>query len=312
MLFKEHVPLAPKTWFNIGGPARYFCTPTTLQEFKKACAFAHEKKLPLFVLGEGANVLVNDAGFNGLVIHPQSSAPTITENKVCVAAGTSMNTLIEYTLDHGLTGLEVFSGIPGTVGGSVYINLHYFEHFLSDFFESGTVINTTTGEIATHGKEWFAFGYNQSALMDQNYILIEATLSLNRSSLEEVAYARGRRFEIIRHRMSRYPKEFTCGSFFRNFTPDEVTIERDGRKMIYIAFYLDQIGVKGTEHVGNAWVSGLHANMLVNRGNATAQDIVTLARKLQEKVYKHFGILPQPECIFVGFTQYPLLEKRDL
>lgn len=307
MLIQEQVPLANKTWFKIGGPARYYCEPSTQEEFEKALAFANMHELSIFVLGEGANILVHDQGFDGLVIHPLSATPIIQDNLVTASAGTTMNDLIEYTLDHGLTGLEVFSNIPGSIGGSTYINLHYFEYFLSDFLVSGTVIDKTTGQTMVVDKAWFNFGYDTSALVASNYYLIDATFALKQSTPEEVAYARGRRFEITRHRMSRYPKGHTCGSFFRNFHQDEVTIERDGRKMIYVAFYLDQIGVKGTEHVNNAWVSGMHANMLVNMGGATADDIVTLARRLQEKVKERFGIIPQPECILVGFKDYPLL-----
>lgn len=307
MIIREYVPLADKTWFKIGGPARYFCEPVTPHNFQEALIFAKTHKLEIFVLGQGANILVHDDGFDGLVIHPATTTPTIKGNLVTASAGTTMNDLIEFTLDHGLTGLEVFSNIPGSIGGSAYINLHYFEYFLSDFLVSATVIDKLTGKSKSVDKAWFNFGYDTSTLVDGNYYLLDATFALKQSTPEEVAYARGRRFEITRHRMSRYPKGFTCGSFFRNFTPDEVTIERDGRKMIYVAFYLDQIGVKGTEHVNNAWVSGMHANMLVNMGGASAQDIVTLARTLQEKVQERFGIIPQPECIFVGFKQYPLL-----
>lgn len=307
MIIREYVPLAELTWFKIGGPARYFCEPTSAQDFQEALTFARVHHLEIFVLGEGANVLVSDEGFPGLVIHPRATKPTIHGDLVTASAGTTMNDLIECTLEHHLTGLEVFSNIPGSVGGSTYINLHYFEHFLSDFFVSGVVIDKTTGASIAVDKPWFNFGYDSSTLVNGHYYLLEATFKLKESTPEEVAFARGRRYEITRHRMSRYPKGFTCGSFFRNFHQDEVTIERDGRKMIYVAFYLDQIGVKGTEHVNNAWVSGMHANMLVNMGGATAQDIITLARRLQEKVKEQFGLIPQPECIFVGFKEYPLL-----
>lgn len=307
MIIREYVPLAEKTWFKIGGPARYFCEPTNQQQFQDALTFARTHALEVFVLGQGANILVSDDGFDGLVIHPKATTPTLDGTLVTASAGITMNDLIEFALDHHLTGLEVFSNIPGSIGGSVYINLHYFEYFLSDFVICATVIDKLTGKSMTVDKTWFNFGYDTSTLVDGNYYLLDATFSLQQATPEEVAYARGRRFEITRHRMSRYPKGFTCGSFFRNFHPEEVTIERDGRKMIYVAFYLDQIGVKGTEHVNNAWVSGMHANMLVNMGGATAQDIVTLARTLQEKVKERFGIIPHPECIFVGFKQYPLL-----
>ena len=310
MIIQEHVPLADKNWFETGGSVRYFCTPSNAVEFKEALMFAQSHNLPVFVLGSGANIVISDDGFDGLIIHPQRSELYVhqdTTTFVTASAGVTMDELIEYTLGHNLTGLEVFSNIPGTVGGSVFINLHYFEYFLSHFLVSAQVINRTTHEIETVDLRWFNFGYDQSTLMNREHYLVNATFKLTAATDVEVAYARGRRFEIIRHRTSRYPRAKTCGSFFRNFHDDEVTLLWEGKKMRFVAFYLDKIGVKGTEHVGGAWVSSQHANMLVNKDNATSHDIVTLARKLQEKVRDQFGIIPQPECIFLGFKDYPLL-----
>ncbi len=310
MKIKENVPLFDKNWFQTGGPARYYCEPSSNQDFKAALEFVHKNNIPLFILGSGANIVISDEGFEGLVIHLKKTELFIHDDNssfVTASAGVTIDELIEYTLSNNLTGLEVFSNIPGTVGGSVYINLHYFEYFLSHFLVSADVINTKTGEIINVDADWFNFGYDQSTLMNKEYYLINATFKLHFATDLEVAYARGRRFEIIRHRTARYPKEKTCGSFFRNFHDDEVSLLWEGKKMKFVAFYLDKIGVKGTEHVGGAWVSSQHANMLVNKDNATSSDIVLLARKLQEKVYNQFGIIPQPECIFLGFKKYPLL-----
>lgn len=312
MIIQENIPLADKNWFKTGGAARYFCQPKTEYDFQQALDFAQSHNLPLFVLGEGANIVVHDRGFDGLVINMLSDMPTYhsltTETTaVTVSAGTTMHSLIEKTLDHNLIGLEVFSNIPGTIGGSVYINLHYFEAFLSDFLIQAKVIHKKTQEIVTVSKEWFDFGYDQSKLMHHEYFLLSATFKLKNGSSEEVAFARGRQFEITRHRQSRYPKDHTCGSFFRNFKDEEVHLLWEGKKMRFVAYYLDKIGVKGCLNVGNVWVSSQHANMLINKGNGTTADIIALARILQQKVFESFGIIPQPECIFVGFKEYPLL-----
>ena len=120
-------------------------------------------------------------------------------------------------------------------------------------------------------------------------------------------YAKGRSEEMIRHRAKRYPTAYTCGSFFRNFHEHEVTLMSQGKKLIYVAYYLDKIGVKGQLLVGDAVVSYQHANMIVNRGKATTADIIALAQKMQTMVLDQFGILPQPECRLIGFKQYPLL-----
>jgi len=119
----------------------------------------------------------------------------------------------------------------------------------------------------------------------------------------QIAHAQGRRQEIIRHRTRRFPTSGTCGSFFRNFLPEEVV--HTDKKLIYVAYYLDKIGVKGELSVGNAIVSYQHANMLINQDNATSSDIIQLAQIMQTKVYKEFGIKPQPECQLIGFKANP-------
>lgn len=315
-LIQTHIPLHDKNWFRTGGPAQFFCQPQTAQEFQQALQFAQHHNLPVFVLGQGANILISDNGFNGLVIQPHihtiEQIPLDTQQALITAgAGVTMHDLIVYCLAHNLIGLEEFSGIPGTVGGSVYINLHYFEFLLEQFLISADVIEKNTGTILTVDPAWFCFGYNQSTLQQEDHYLISATFKLNRASTLDTAYAQGRRVEIIRHRNKRYPTVGTCGSFFRNFYEDEVTLESGSKKMIYVAYYLDKIGVKGQLRVGDAIVSHQHANMIVNCGNATSTDIITLARTLQELVKNQFGVVPQPECRLIGFEQCPLLLVED-
>ncbi len=310
---QRDVPLKDKNWFATGGNARFFCEPTTATEFQEALIFAHAQGLPLFVLGQGANILISDEGFDGLVIRPmlkdilRQAQDEQGEILVQTGAGVTMHDLIEYCLDHQIIGLEEFSGIPGTVGGSVYINLHYFEFLLEQFLVSGQVIHKNTGAITTITPDWFAFGYDHSRLHDHDYFLVNATFKLTHTTPLGAMYARGRRAEIIRHRMRRYPTTHTCGSFFRNFHDHEVTLMSNGKKMIFAAYYLDKIGVKGHLQVGDAIVSYQHANMLVNKGHATSADIIMLARTMQEMVYTQFGVTPQPECQLIGFKEWPLL-----
>ncbi len=159
-------------------------------------------------------------------------------------------------------------------------------------------------------QSWFKFGYNYSTLHEKEYYLIDATFSLRYTTdAAQIAYAQGRRTEIIRHRAARYPTAGTCGSFFRNFFPHEVTLESQGKKLIYVAYYLDKIGVKGALACGGAIVSYQHANMLVNAGNASSADLINLAYMMQQKVYDSYAIIPQPECRLLGFDQYPLMKN---
>lgn len=311
-MIQTNIPLHDKNWFKTGGPAKYYCKPNSETEFQEALAFARTNNLDIFALGQGANILISDDGFDGLVIRPElrsislNTQHSASEVFITAQSGLSMHDLILFCLDHNIIGLEEFSGIPGTVGGSVYINLHYFEFLLAQFLVEARVIHKKTGAVETVNNDWFAFGYDFSTLHHHEYYLIDATFKLKTASDLEIAYARGRRTEIIRHRESRYPKQGTCGSFFRNFHADEVTLMSNGKKMIYVAYYLDKIGVKGQLRIGDAQVSYQHANMLVNLGNATTQDLIDVARKMQELVFDHFGVLPKPECELIGFKEYPL------
>lgn len=312
---ERFVPLADKNWFKTGGVARYFSAPSSRQQFQQALSFAQEYHQPIFILGRGANILINDAGFAGLIIRPQLTEieeVSRDDQHVYVRAGSGvvLENLIQYCLDHNILGLEEFSGIPSTVGGAVYINLHYYQFLLEHFLVEAEVICAKTGVFQTVSKEWFNFGYNKSRLQqNHDYLLVSAVFALKPCTDLDAAYARGRSAEIIRHRNSRYPSSGTCGSFFRNFYEHEVTLESNGKKMIYIAYYLDKLGVKGSLSVGGATVSYQHANMIVNSGTATSQDIIDLARAMQQKVYDNFGIVPRPECLLVGFDSNPLLQK---
>lgn len=312
-LIQTNIPLADKNWFYTGGSAKYYAEPHTSSEFQQALCFAKEHNLDLFLLGNGANILISDDGFDGLVIHPQLNEIKIiqTEQKgevlIRAGAGVTIPELITFCLNNNIIGLEEFSGIPGTVGGAVFINLHYFEFLLGNFVTEAEVIDKQTCDLQTVQKEWFKFGYNTSTLHEKKHYLVSATFKLKKVNDIQAAYAKGRNAEIIRHRAKRYPQKNTCGSFFRNFHDDEVTLENNGKKIIFVAYYLDKIGVKGNLQVGSARVSYQHANMIVNLGNATSNDIIELARTMQQLVKDTFGITPQPECRLIGFKEYPLL-----
>jgi UDP-N-acetylmuramate dehydrogenase len=312
LIIAPNVPLATKNWFGTGGSARFYCEPTTAKQFQEAIAYAHHHQLALFILGQGANILISDDGFDGLVIHPKLASIKILSSDGITAivkadAGITMPHLIDYCLENNVLGLEEFSGIPGTVGGSIYINLHYFEFLLAHFLLQAEVIHKKTGDLYTVDAQWFEFGYNDSALHKKDYFLVNATFKLTCGTAEQTAFAKGRKTEIIRHRAHRYPQARTCGSFFRNFFPQEVTLEVENKKIIFVAYYLDKIGIKGALSSGDAIVSPQHANMIINLGNATSTDIIMLAREMQRLVQEKFGILPQAECQLIGFKKYPLL-----
>lgn len=318
-LIQENIPLHDKNWFHTGGAARLFAAPVDQQEFKQALTYADDNNLNLFILGNGANLVVSDDGFDGLVIRPalkHITAEQYDEKRVLVHAGSgvSMPALIAWCLDNNIIGPEEFSGIPGTMGGALYNNMHYFQFELSDFVIGGRVIKKNTGEIENVDAAWFNLGYDQSKLQEKNHYLLRATFKLNKANDLQIAHARGRSEEIVRHRTARYPSTYTCGSFFKNFSPDQVTktISGTNKKMIYIAYYLDRLGVKGELCIGGAAVSHKHANMIINMGKGTSTDIIAVAHTMQKMVYDTFNIIPQPECELVGFKNYPLMKKLSV
>jgi UDP-N-acetylmuramate dehydrogenase len=309
LLIEQNISLHDKNWFGTGGPAKFYAEPQDALQFAQALQFAREHQLDIFVLGQGANILISDEGFDGLVIRPKKTEILVQQQGddigyVKAGAGVVFADLISFCLEKNLLGLEEFSGIPGTVGGSVYINLHYYEFLLEQFLVHAQIIDRVTGEILTVDNKWFKFGYDASTLQEKNYFLVSATFQVKRATDLQVARARGRHEEIIRHRERRYPSKNTCGSFFRNFLPEEV--QNTAKKLIYVAYYLDKLGVKGELSVGDAIVSHQHANMLVNRGKATSSDIINLAAQMQKMVFVEFGITPQPECQLIGFKNNPL------
>jgi UDP-N-acetylmuramate dehydrogenase len=305
MNIQENISLKDKNWFHTGGNANYYCEPATADDFKQALEFANSNGMPVFVLGEGANILIADEGFNGLVIHPVSNKVEFSDGLVSAEAGVKFQDLINFCLDKQIVGLEDFSGIPGTVGGSVYINIHYFDKLLSDFLVSAKVIDLY-GELKDVDKDWFNFGYDQSKLISDKFYLLEAKFTVKAVNETDTAFAKGRRDEIIRHRQMKYPYKNTCGSFFRNFHENEINFEVNGKKIVNIAYYLDKLGVKGDLRVGNAVVSHKHANMIEALEGATSSDIISLARKMQELVRTNFNITPQAECQLIGFHESPL------
>lgn len=308
MIIEENISLNDKNWFCTGGKARYFCQPKTEQEFAAALNFAQDKGIDVFVLGLGANILISDEGFDGLVVRPAIDQIQIQPGGlVCAGAGVKIQDLIDTCLDNNLLGLEEFSGIPGTVGGSVFINIHYMTYFLADFLVSARVIDKVSGQVLDVDKAWFNFGYDHSKLLDGAYFLVSATFKLKQGSELEAAYCKGRRDETVRHRNRRYPMSNTCGSFFRNFHENEVPFLINGKKLLFIAYYLDKLGIKGELSVGNAIVSHQHVNMIVTKPGATSADVINLAKKMQIMVKEKFGILPQAECQFVGFKHQPLI-----
>lgn len=314
MQIQEYIALKDKNWFKTGGNARFYCEPETVEELQNAQKFALGKKCKIFMLGEGSNILISDKGFDGLVIKLNLKEIKIVDEIhtkkefreviVSAQAGAKLQDLVDFCINKELMGLEDFSGIPGTIGGAIYMNVHFFDKLISQFVVKANVL-VDKGTVVTVDNEWMEFGYDISKLHIMEYYLVDAYFKLSRGNLLDKMYLLGKRDEIIRQRSMRYPNKNTCGSFFRNFLPNEVNFEINSKKIVNVAYYLDKIGVKGDLRVGNAVVSSKHANMIETSEGATSDDVINLAVKMQQLVKEKFGLVPQPECQLIGFNTNP-------
>lgn len=307
---QENVVLANHTTFRIGGPARYFFEAKTREDLQKALKWARENNLPYFILGGGSNLLVNDKGFNGLVIKYQVSSIKYQGNKIRTEAGAPLAKLVMDSVNNNLTGLEWAAGIPGTIAGAVCGNAGAYGHSISENVTGIKAINSK-GEDISFNKDDCGFYYRGSIFKDNKEIIIlEVELALENDKNGE---ARETAKEILADRRSKMPAFPSAGSFFKNYVLRKENPEKDplierfpelksqvrGGKLA-AGFLIEQCGLKG-KTIGGARISEQHGNFIVNTGKATASDVLALAKICKEKVKEKFGIKLEEETRFLGF-----------
>lgn len=272
LLFEENTLLKNFSTFKVGGPARYFTTVTTSEELKNAFAFAKEHSLPPFILGKGSNCLFDEKGINGLVILNKIDHFSLEGEKVDVGSGYMFSLLGIKTAMKGLSGLEFASGIPGTVGGAVYMNAGANGRETCDFLTQVTFMDLD-GQIQTYPKNALAFSYRSSSFHLLNGAILSAQFSLQTDPK-----ARERQISIAKYRIETQPyKQPSAGCVFQNPVGEAA------------GSIIERCGLKG-KRVGDAEVSSLHGNFIVNHGSATAQDILTLAKEVRQNVKTLSGI----------------------
>ncbi|MEO5905030.1 MAG: UDP-N-acetylmuramate dehydrogenase [Gemmatimonadaceae bacterium] len=288
-------PIGPYTTFRIGGPADLFYSTSSAEDLASAVLAARETSVPYFVLGLGANILVGDKGFRGLVIRNHASHFTFLENGLLkVESGAVMADLIPEAVERGWSGLEHYVGIPSTVGGAVWQNLHFLEPepdrkrtmFIADVFSSCDILSEED-ERKTVGPDYMQFGYDTSILHSRRDIALAVTFQLNRG---DTAAMHKVMQENLSWRGARHPwLQFhpSAGSIFKK-------IEGMGAGRL-----VDQCGLKGFRH-GNAQISHIHANIMVNLGGATARDVRELIAIAQKAVEDKFGVKLETEIGFIG------------
>jgi UDP-N-acetylmuramate dehydrogenase len=278
--------LAPHTTWKIGGPADLMIVPAGKRELARAVATLHRHGVPWTPLGRGSNMLVSDRGIRGVVIKLGNAFDYVRFDgeQVIAGGGYSFIKLSVMTGKEGLTGLEFAGGIPGTVGGAVFMNAGAHGSDVSRILKSAEVV-LDNGELAVWSKEDFRFAYRHSALQGKRAIVTEAAFVLVSGDRREIAAA----MAAYKDRRKRtQPLHMACaGSVFRN---------PEGH---FAAKLIEEAGLKGLR-VGGAEVSTQHANFIVNTGNATAEDVLTLIKRIQQTVEQETGVRLVPEVLEVG------------
>jgi UDP-N-acetylmuramate dehydrogenase len=281
-----NVPMSQHTTLRVGGLADALVYVKTLSELRSLVQFCRERDIPLFILGEGSNLIVRDGGIRGVVLRLGGELEQVNLNttKVTVGGGVYLPHLIVQAARKGLSGLERCTGVPGTVGGALISNAGTADEFIGDLVQSVTVL-TEEGEVRELSRDELRFGYRWSNLREKGLIIVGAALNLQP---DEPSVIMERIHHRWRYRRQTQPVNQPCaGCIFKN-PPGE----RAGR-------LLEAAGLKGVR-IGDAQVSPLHANFIVNLGKATANDVLTLAEHMRQTVHERFRILLEYEVQIVG------------
>jgi UDP-N-acetylmuramate dehydrogenase len=294
MHIQQHIELRSKNTYKIGGTSSLYCDPISEEELKEAFQTASDQDNPVFVLGKGSNVLISDHGWSGLTINTSVHMNTCTWNgtQVRVQCGVSLNTLVNQAVAKGFAGMEELAGIPGTTGGAVIMNAGAFNSCIADTFEYATVYDNVSGKIEHIDRNNSAFSYRSSIFKERKAFVIEAVFNFNKKDSSEKLQQIQR--DILQRRALKQPLEYpNCGSVFKR---------PDGH---FAGTLIEKCGLKGL-HSGDMQISEKHANFIVNRGNGRAEDVRILIRTAQKRVYEDYGILLEPEVLFIGEFDEPL------
>ena len=278
-------PLRHFTSMKVGGPADTLLFPKNRDELKKVVRYARRKKIPLLILGKGTNLVVKDKGVRGWIVNLTQGMKKIEmEGEVVEAeAGSSLQRLVQFSVQKGLTGLEPFSGIPGTVGGGVAMNAGAWGAELKDVLLSVTFMKED-GEITERPRSRLRFSYRGLAI-PSSWIILKGKFGLKKGRKKEI---RERVKSYLEMRKRKQPLDYpSAGSVFKN--PKEGPAGK----------WIEESGLKGFR-IGQAMVSERHANFIINLGKARAEEVIRLMEFVEKKVYEGKGISLEREVKVVG------------
>ncbi|MBI5411890.1 UDP-N-acetylmuramate dehydrogenase [Candidatus Peregrinibacteria bacterium] len=289
LAIKQNVVLGNYTTYGIGGSALFFSEARSGEEMYYLREFAKKKGILFFMLGLGSNVLFADEGFQGLVVYNQMLKMHFQGPIVTVESGVPLTQLIHAAAKLNLSGFEELAGIPGSIGGAIYGNAGVPGCELQDRLMHSMILEEQNSFPTIVQPQYFQFAYRSSVLKGRKDIVLAATFKLEP---QPQVQAQRRINEVIKSRVLKQPSGKSCGSFFKN--PGEFPSA---------GWLIEQVGCKGMRE-GGAIVSQKHANWILNTDNATTKDIVTLAKKIQEKVFKKFRVVLEPEVQIVPFNPF--------
>lgn len=279
-------PMKKHTTFKIGGCADIFCEPKNADELKKLIDFFKSNSIPHTVIGNGSNLLVSDKGVRGAVIKIGSRMAEININgdTITASAGALLSRLARIATEEGLSGMECISGIPGSVGGALYMNAGAYGAEIADITESVTYI-TPDGRLVCAKRSDLRLEYRNTTFMENNGIIVSCVLRLKHGSKEQIAADMA---EITKKRVDKQPLELpSAGSFFKR---------PEGH---FAGKLIEDCGLKGYS-VGGAKISEKHAGFVVNFNNASAADVIGVMNGVRDKVYSETGVTLEPEVRFLG------------
>lgn len=278
-------PMSRHTTFRVGGPAALMALPKTEKEAAAVLQAAAELELRPFFLGNGSNLLVADEGYDGLIVKYVRGAGEVREadGRLTAGAGLRLSQLAAAALEKGLTGLEFAHGIPGSVGGAVYMNAGAYGGEISQVLVSAEVL-ALDGTKRTVPVEQCGFGYRKSVFSGGSELIIEASFALTAGDRMEI---KARMDDLAARRREKQPLEYpSAGSFFKRPAGH------------FAGALIESCGLKGLT-VGGAQVSEQHAGFVINTGGATCRDILMLMEQVRERVYRETGVMLEPEVRYL-------------
>lgn len=278
-LMKNH------TSFKVGGPVDILVTPENFQQVRDTIKLCKDNNVPYYIIGNGSNLLVKDGGIRGVVIKLcKLNEIKVDGERIIIESGVELKTVSNCALEHSLTGFEFACGIPGSIGGAIAMNAGAYNGEISHVVESTKTIDND-GNIRILSKEELELGYRISSILKHGYTVLEVTLKLEQGEYEKI---KNRIDDLNKRRGEKQPLEYpSAGSTFKR--PEGY----------FAAKLIEDTGLKGTA-IGGAEVSQKHSGFIINKGNATARDILNLIKLVQDKVKEKFNVELCTEVRIIG------------